>query len=170
MDAEILLIYFDGACEPRNPGGWATFGWVAKRNGATVATGKGCAGYGDGMTNQVAEYAALLAALRWLADTDQQGAVEIRGDSQLVVRQMTGEWRCYAEHLQPLHREALELACQFTGPVLFRWVPRGENAEADELSKEAYEEARAQAGESDDGYTGRGDPAALPIVLAVGSQ
>lgn len=135
-------IYFDGACEPRNPGGWATWGWVALRDGKAIASGRGCVGHGDGMTNNVAEYTAAIEALRWLSGRSAGPGVVLRGDSQLVVRQVSGEWGCNADHLRPLLEEARRLVNELG--VRLEWIPRGENSRADALSRLAYREALAQ--------------------------
>lgn len=134
------VIYFDGACEPTNPGGWATWGWVAIKHGVEVARNAGCVGHGAGMTNNVAEYHGLLEALRWLAKREVRQGVIIRGDSQLVIRQVSGEWACKSAHLQPLCAEASQLAAQLG--VTLEWVPRAQNSRADQLSYVAYAEAR----------------------------
>jgi ribonuclease HI len=153
-----LILYFDGLTEPYNPGGWACYGWLVKRDGATVASGQGVAcPPGRGSTNNVAEYAALIAGLEALRSTaslvvagldidghDCQQSVEVRGDSQLVINQVTGAWRCNVPHLRPLLQKAKSLAGQ-VGQVSFRWVPRERNTEADALSRQAYAEAKAKA-------------------------
>jgi len=137
-----IILNFDGACEPVNPGGVATFGWIIKRNGATLKCGAGEVARGPGATNNVAEYAALIAGLQALAGLGLAGEpVEVRGDSMLVIRQMSGEWRIGSERLLPLYRQAQDLARQFA-EVMYRWVPREENAEADALSIEAYNAAK----------------------------
>jgi ribonuclease HI len=105
------------------------------------------AAQGAGATSNVAEYAGAIAGLRALLDLEDLEAAEVRGDSQLVVRHLTGEWYCRAANLVPLHREALDLARRLEAggcAVTLRWIPREENAEADELSKQAYAEARAK--------------------------
>ena len=136
-----ITLNFDGACEPVNPGGVASFGWIIKRNGATLKAGSGVAMRGPGATNNVAEYTALIEGLRALAGLGLAGEpVEVRGDSMLVIRQMSGDWRIGSERLLPLYRQAQDLAGQFA-EVMYRWVPREENAEADALSIEAYNAA-----------------------------
>ena len=63
MDTPLITIYTDGFCEP-NPGGFACWGWVAyDRAGKELQQDFGCLGYGDGMTNNRAEYEAVLQAL-----------------------------------------------------------------------------------------------------------
>ena len=89
-------------------------------------------------TNNVAEYVAAICALEWLTRVGYGGDVRLTGDSQLVVRQMTGEYRVLTEHLQPYHDRLEQLARSFR-QVEFRWVPRSENHRADELSKRGIE-------------------------------
>ncbi|EQD47952.1 ribonuclease H [mine drainage metagenome] len=60
---------------------------------------------------------------------------EIRGDSQLVIRQSTGEYAVRTAHLKPLHLRLMELTRGFDR-VRFRWVPREQNQRADGLSKQ----------------------------------
>jgi ribonuclease HI len=81
-------------------------------------------------SNNVAEYEALILLLDHLRKRDQalgaRGRYRICGDSQLVVRQMVGEYRVTQPHLRMLHAKATDLAAVLD--VEFRWTPRGENA------------------------------------------
>jgi ribonuclease HI len=84
---------------------------------------------------QLAEYAGLIAALRYLLDAGlNRERVLVHGDSQLVINQMFGRWRikggCYAD----LAREAKTFLAQFPN-VTGKWVPRHRNSIADELSR-----------------------------------
>jgi len=134
-----ITIYCDGLCEPVNPGGVATYGFVIYEGGKKIAQGKGVIGQGKGMTNNVAEYTAALAALSWLAEHGYEGArVTIRSDSMLLVKQMQGAWRVRSDRIRPLHRRARQLSSRFR--TRFRWVPREQNQEADALSVKAYVE------------------------------
>jgi ribonuclease HI len=85
-------------------------------------------------TNNVAEYRALIAGLEAAA---RHGASPLRVcmDSELVVRQMTGEYRVKHEGLKPLHAAARE-AAEKIAALTFRAVPREENAGADQLVNE----------------------------------
>jgi len=85
-------------------------------------------------TNNVAEYRALIAGLEAAA---RHGATPLRVcmDSELVVRQMTGEYRVKHEGLKPLHAAAREAAAKIA-TVQFRSVPREDNARADQLVNE----------------------------------
>ena len=128
------VLYFDGGIPGGNPGGTPTYGWVIEVDGEVVAEGCGVA---EGKpTNNVAEWSALVAGLEALQARFLFGA-EVRGDSELVIRQVIGAWRCKAPHLQPRcelgRRLAEEMGCTF------RWIPREENARADALARKAVE-------------------------------
>jgi len=86
-------------------------------------------------TNNVAEYIGAIRALEYLARCGYSGPVEVRGDSQLVIRQATGAYTVRAPHLKPLYDRLMELTRGFE-EVRFRWVPREENRRADALSKQ----------------------------------
>lgn len=134
-------LYFDGLCEPVNPGGLACYGWLITGDGGeTLDTGKGVITRGKGATNNIAEYQALLAGLRAVKEMDLSGPIKVKGDSQLVIKQMTGVWQCRAANLRPLLSEAKQLSAGL-GDVRFRWIPRDLNTRADKLSWDAYREA-----------------------------
>jgi ribonuclease HI len=139
-----VVFYTDGACEPTNPGGWATWGWVATDgNGTELASGRGCLGHGAGCTNNLAEYTAALEATDWALAHGLRG-ITLRADSKLVVEQGAGRWECYAEHLVPLRDELRSRLAALEGSI--EWIPREANARADALSRLAYAEARRNGG------------------------
>ena len=142
------VIAFDGACEPINPGGVASWGYTITENGRELMFANGVAGEGPDMTNNVAEYTGLIHAIRGLKKTVGKGdSVTIRGDSQLVIRHLKGEYKVSASRLKPLYRDAVALIGELTGNgvrVEFAWVPREENERADTLSHEAYEQHRSR--------------------------
>ena len=90
-------------------------------------------------TNNVAEYNGLLAALQWAID---QGvtALHIRSDSELLVKQMKGEYKVKNAGLQPLFATA-RLKAASIGRVTFEHVRREFNKEADRLANLAMDEA-----------------------------
>ena len=92
-------------------------------------------------TNNVAEYNGLLAALRWAVDHGVR-TLHIRSDSELLVKQMKGEYRVKNPGLQPLYEEARSLARRL-GRVTFEHVRREYNKDADRLANEAMDEAAA---------------------------
>jgi len=81
-----------------------------------------------------------IRALEQLRSMGYAGEVIVHGDSELVIRQMNGEYQVRAEHLKPYHDWLGQLAKSFR-KVGFRWVPREENTIADALSKRAVEDA-----------------------------
>ena len=83
-------------------------------------------------TNNVAEYNGLLAALKWAVDNCQRD-VHIRADSELLVKQMRGEYKIKNPGLQPLATRARLLMMEL-GKVTFEHVRRELNQEADWLS------------------------------------
>ena len=91
-------------------------------------------------TNNVAEYNGLLAALRYAVDRGEH-TVLIRSDSELLVKQMKGEYRVKNAGLQPLHQEARGLVSRLRR-VTFEHVRRAQNAEADRLANLAMDESR----------------------------
>ena len=130
----ILHVHIDGASRG-NPGE-AGFGvHVTRPDGSEVA---GLYGYLGPATNNVAEYEALLHALRYALG---RGARRVRvfSDSELVVRQMEGRYRVKHPDMIPLHSEARSLLARFD-EVLLTHVPREQNREADRLANRALDE------------------------------
>jgi ribonuclease HI len=95
-------------------------------------------------TNNVAEYNGLLAALQWALD-HRETRVQIRADSELLVKQMRGEYRVKNAGLQPLHARARLLVNQLDH-VKFEHVRREFNKEADRLSNLGMDVAERQLG------------------------
>ena len=89
-------------------------------------------------TNNVAEYEGLLLGLR-RARAMGAREVEVRADSQLLIRQLEGSYAVKNEALRRLHAEALALL-RFFDKVELIHVPREENALADEMSNRAIDE------------------------------
>jgi ribonuclease HI len=117
-----------------NPGP-AAFGYVLEADDGTVLAAHGEA-IGEA-TNNVAEYRALIAGLQRALEFGVD-ELDVVSDSQLVVRQMTGEYKVKNEALQELQREATELAGRLRS-VAYRSVPREHNELADELVNEALD-------------------------------
>ena len=86
--------------------------------------------FGNDMTNNQAEFRAVIAGLEDLLERVGPRAsslsVAVRGDSQLVIRGLTGEWRVKHPGLQPLHRQAADLLRRFKR-VDVAWHPRRES-------------------------------------------
>ncbi|HKN07762.1 MAG TPA: ribonuclease HI [Thermoplasmata archaeon] len=136
-----VLVRFDGSCQPPGGGGVAGWGFVIEGPGVRFEDcGLAARPYSPHSTNNVAEYVGAIRALEQLRSMGYTGEVIVEGDSQLVVRQMKGEYEVRAEHLKAYHDWLTQLARSFQG-VEFRWIPRGENTVADALSKRAVESA-----------------------------
>jgi ribonuclease HI len=90
-------------------------------------------------TNNVAEYTALIRGLEIAADFEAQ-RVEVRADSQLLIRQLEGRYRVKHAGLVPLHRRAQELLRRYR-EVDLQHVRREENTEADALVNAALDAA-----------------------------
>ena len=117
-----------------NPGP-AAFGYVLldPTGGETEARGE----YLGSVTNNVAEYRGLIAGLD-AAITRGANPLTVYMDSELVVRQMTGEYRVKNEGLKPLHNAARERASKLSR-VRFVAVRREENVRADRLVNETLD-------------------------------
>ena len=89
-------------------------------------------------TNNVAEYAAAIAALSYARRQDVD-ELELFSDSQLLVRQLLGEYRVKAPHLIPLFLQLLELRRQLS-EFRIRHIPREQNTEADRLANQAIDQ------------------------------
>jgi len=128
-------VYIDGLCRPLGPTRVAAYGFVIRTPGAIVE-GSGIAGVGSGVSSNLAEYSALIEALRKSLEMGINEVV-VNSDSKLLVSQMRGLWKVRKGMYVGKHAEAAELSKKFRG-IEFRWVPREENREADRLSGEAY--------------------------------
>jgi ribonuclease HI len=129
--------YVDGLCEPVNPMGIASYGFIIYSAKRKVAEGRGVvrAKY---TSNNVAEYTACISALEKAKELGFK-RILVCSDSQLLVNQLNGNYSVRAEHLIPLYQKAQKLIESFE-EAKFTWIPRSENREADLLSRIAYEE------------------------------
>jgi len=126
------ILFFDGACRG-NPGPMA-IGAVLLENGKKVKELSKKIGRG---TNNIAEWCALIEGLK-LALSHGCRELEVRGDSQLVIRQISGRYRVKSENLIPLFNEARKL-CENFEKLSFKWVEREENSYTDSLSNRALD-------------------------------
>jgi ribonuclease H / adenosylcobalamin/alpha-ribazole phosphatase len=119
-----------------NPGP-AAFGYVLEADDGTVL-----AAHGERIgvaTNNVAEYRALIAGLEKAVDLALD-EVEVVSDSELLVKQMRGEYRVKNEALRELSIQAARLA-RMIGKVSYTAVRREHNELADRLVNEALDAA-----------------------------
>lgn len=126
-----LAGWCDGACAG-NPGPMG-IGGLLRDGTETVCQYSESAGMGS---NNEAEYLAMIRLLECGLSHGVQSLV-CHSDSELVVRQLLGEYSVRKPHLYRLYRKALNLASEFSGSVRFVWVPRERNADADALASQA---------------------------------
>ena len=135
-DAGPYTLYADGAARG-NPGP-AAYGWVLD-DGRGVPLAEGGARLGVA-TNNVAEYKGLVAGLGKALELGVQD-LEVRMDSELVVRQMTGVYRVRNAGLKPLFDEAGRLARRFRSFQIVH-VRRELNTRADACANKALDAPR----------------------------
>jgi len=134
----MIVAYIDGGARG-NPGPAGYGVSIQSPEGSVLAELYGGLGIA---TNNVAEYNGLLAALRWAIDHNER-RVHVRADSELLVRQMRGEYRVRNAALQPLYVRARLLTAELDD-VRFEHVRRELNTEADRLSNLGMDEAEVQ--------------------------
>ena len=137
-------IFTDGASSG-NPGP-AAIGVVIKENGETIKTiSKGI----GNATNNVAEYTALIFALQE-ALVQQATEVSVKTDSELLYKQVIGEYQIKNEQLKLLFEQVQHLRSGFK-VFKIQHVPREQNKEADKLGQQAIkEQAKVVASRSND--------------------
>ncbi len=131
-----VIAYIDGGARG-NPGPAGYGVRIEAGDGTLLEELNGAIGIA---TNNVAEYRGLLAALTYL-DRHGYRDVVIRSDSELLTKQMLGQFRVRHPRLQPLHKEAGTLVRRLRR-VRFEHVPRSANTEADRLANAAMDGAR----------------------------
>jgi ribonuclease HI len=131
-----VTVHVDGGARG-NPGPAAAA--AVLRDAATDAVLDEPSEYLGEATNNVAEYRALLLGL---ARARALGAdeVEVINDSELIAKQVTGEFRAKHPAMKPLHQQALAALREFRSWSI-RTVPRAQNADADALVNQALDAA-----------------------------
>lgn len=129
----MIIAYTDGGARG-NPGPAGYGVRIESEDGGVLAELSASIGVS---TNNVAEYHGLIAALEW-AVAHKHPRVRVRSDSELLVRQMRGEYKVKHPNLRPLHREATRLATELQS-VVFEHVRRDLNREADRLANKAID-------------------------------
>ena len=128
-----LVAHIDGGARG-NPGPAGYGVHVESEAGALVAE---IFGYLGVATNNVAEYAALLALLEYARER-RAASLRVLSDSELLVRQVRGEYRVKDARLKVLHAAARRLLATL-GTVVVEHVPRERNREADALANRAMD-------------------------------
>lgn len=145
-----LILRTDGASRG-NPGHAAAGVVIERDDGTLLARGKKYLGI---MTNNQAEYRALILGLQSAARYNPT-ALRVYMDSELIVRQMTGQYKVRDEALRPLFEEAQKLA-KVLSNVTFTHVLRGKNALADTLANEALDDQARREREQSSGRANGG--------------
>lgn len=124
----MITAYFDGGARG-NPGPAGYGVYIVDALGNVLSEQHGSLGTA---TNNIAEYHGLIAALQWAVEHDVR-QITVKGDSQLIVEQMRGNYKVKNEGLKPLYLQARMLVMQI-GDVRFEHVRREQNKDADRLS------------------------------------
>lgn len=123
------ILYFDGACRG-NPGPMA-IGATLYRDELKIDEFSKDIGEG---TNNIAEWTALIIGLG-LAKKHNIKDLEIRGDSQLVIKQISRQWKVNDKKLIPLYQRAVEL-CKDFDKIKFQWVRKNKNSYTNDMINE----------------------------------
>jgi len=134
--ASNVTVHVDGGARG-NPGPAAAACVISSPDGEVLAERSELLGK---VTNNVAEYRALLLGLRCARELGAR-EVDVVGDSELIAKQVTGVYKVKHEAMRPLHREALSALSDFDRWSI-RTVPRAQNAHADALVNAALDGAR----------------------------
>lgn len=136
--------FFDGCCEPTNPGGNAGFGMIIYCGARMVHEQSGMIEASPQTTNNVAEYAALDLILDWFIASDlMREPIAVFGDSNLVIQQCFGTWKIRGGHYAEKARQVKAKLKMFTN-IHGSWIPREENSVADDLSKAHLRKANVE--------------------------
>ena len=136
-------LFFDGSATP-NPGdGGAGFQLLDDRGREVSSVSIRVRTYP--VTNNQAEYAALILGMLE-AEREGMKRIKIKGDSDLVIKQMQGEWNVSNQKMIPLNNYANQIESRFKS-VTYEWIPRDSNAVANELAnngREGYADREAR--------------------------
>ena len=150
-----IVAYCDGGSRG-NPGPSGYGVSIEDEHGAVVAELSEFLGV---KTNNVAEYSGLVAALGYALEHGH-ARLKVVSDSELMVKQMKGQYRVNSPELRPLYEEAKKRAGQLKKFEITH-VLRGKNKDADRLANEAMDKGTGR------GPAGRPAPAAKPAAKQV---
>lgn len=128
-----LILHTDGASRG-NPGEAGIGALIEDGDGQVVCK---VARYMGTATNNQAEYMALIEGLKAAMELGAD-RVEVYADSELIVKQVNGQYKVKNPDLQGRHAEARSLLSKFGG-YLIKYIPREKNKEADALANEAID-------------------------------
>ena len=131
-----VVVHVDGGARG-NPGPAAAAAVVSSPDGVVLDERAQLLG---SVTNNVAEYRALLLGLRRAAELGAD-EVEVVNDSELIAKQVNGEYKVKHAAMRPLYLEAIAALRTFPDGWVVRTVPRAQNADADALVNQALDSA-----------------------------
>lgn len=134
-----VIVHVDGGARG-NPGPAAAASVISSPEGEVLDEHAQMIG---SVTNNVAEYQALLLGLRRAGELGAS-EIEVVGDSELIAKQVSGLYKVKHPAMRPLHLEAMEALSAFKRWSI-RTVPRAQNAHADALVNAALDQSRAAA-------------------------
>jgi ribonuclease HI len=146
-----LITYSDGGARG-NPGPAGAGGVVQTSEGEVLAE---VSEYLGVTTNNIAEYKALILTLQ-KANRFASKSLEVRADSELMVKQLRGEYKVKNEGLKPLYLQVKDLLSHYKN-VTVKHVYRSDNKLADELANEAMDRRGSSISHDDGGEAGEHD-------------
>ncbi len=116
---------------------------------------------GSSKTSNQAEYSALIMGLKECVQR-QVPNLKICGDSELIIKQLTGEYQVKHKKMKPLHQTAKELIASLPCVPTYKWIPREENTTCDKfanlvLDRELYGEEDEEEDENENEMEERGE-------------
>lgn len=158
--SDTWTIYTDGGARG-NPGP-AAYAYVIKRPGQPDIEAK-C--YLGKTTNNIAEYTGLVKALEHAKQLGGKKLL-VNSDSELMVKQLNGEYRVKNEGLRPLYQQAVAL-CKHFEAVKIKHIYRDQNSQADELCNEAMDDRSPESIETGSVDPSTADVAITPLMQAL---
>jgi len=128
---DTYTLFFDG-CSKGNPGN-AGAGAVIYKNNTEIYNESKYVGKNE--TNNVAEYTGLIIGLTEAVNQNIKH-LDVKGDSELIIKQMNNEYKVKSTNIIQLHKNAKKLTKSFN-EITFSHVYRNDNVRADELANDA---------------------------------
>ena len=140
----MYLIWTDASCQPFHPQGVLTWAFLVKRPGkGIIHQDTAIIGWGKKHhTNNLGEMTAVMAAVHWLSKLPKEDhhPVILHSDSELIVNQCSGTYNCHDPRLRAILDLIEKAREKYTRGIIYKWIPRERNIEADALSRSLYTE------------------------------
>lgn len=128
-----LVLHFDGG----NAQNLAVWGVVGIEAGKEVCRLSGICDQSLPQTNNVAEWTALYYAMVYAFSVrDEYDETNIYGDSELIVKQINGEYSCRNPHLIPFYAKTIRTMMGISNKCRVFWIPREQNEVVDGVGRE----------------------------------